>query len=103
MNLLARRLGRIPGGVNSNVRLDSPSIVFERGEAGRLWDSDGNEYIDFLLGQGPAFLGHANPIVGAAVEQAVRRGMVFGAQNPLELEAAEKLCELVRWAEMVRF
>jgi glutamate-1-semialdehyde 2,1-aminomutase len=93
----------IPGGVNSNVRLDAPSVFFERGQGAWLWDVDGKDYVDYLLGQGPAFLGHAPEPVMRAVEEACRRGMVFGAQHALEVEAAERLCELVGWAEMVRF
>ncbi|MGH3029558.1 MAG: aspartate aminotransferase family protein [Gaiellaceae bacterium] len=97
-----RAVRRIPGGVNSNVRLDAPPIFFERGRGAWLWDVDGNDYVDYLLGQGPAFLGHAPEPILRAVEAACSRGMVFGAQHPLEVEAAERLCELLRWPEMVR-
>ncbi|MCP9485296.1 MAG: aminotransferase class III-fold pyridoxal phosphate-dependent enzyme [Gaiellaceae bacterium MAG52_C11] len=100
--LNARAVRRIPGGVNSNVRLDAPRVFFERGQGAWLWDVDGNDYVDYLLGQGPAFLGHAPEPVLQAVEAASRKGMVYGAQHPLEVEAAERLCELLGWAEMVR-
>ncbi len=99
----ARAARRLPGGVNSNVRLDGPSIFFERGQGAWLWDIDGNDYVDYLLGQGPAFLGHAPEPVLAAVSDACRRGMVFGAQNELEVEAAELLCDILGWPDMVRF
>lgn len=92
----------IPGGVNSNVRLDGPSVFFARGEGAWLWDVDGNDYVDYLLGQGPAFLGHAPPDVLKAVEEACRSGMVYAAQHPLEVEAAELLVRAIGWAEMVR-
>jgi glutamate-1-semialdehyde 2,1-aminomutase len=85
------------------VRLDAPPMFFARGEGAWLWDVDGNDYVDYLLGQGPAFLGHAPPAVTEAVERACRTGMVFGAQHPLEIEASELFCEMVGWAEMVRF
>ena len=98
-----RARSHIPGGVNSNVRLLAPAIFFDRGEGAWLWDVDGNDYVDFLLGQGPAFLGHAPPSVLRAVEEACRGGMVFGAQNRHEVEAAERLCSMLGWAEMVRF
>jgi glutamate-1-semialdehyde 2,1-aminomutase len=98
-----RATRRLPGGVNSNVRLDGPSIFFERGRGAWLWDIDGNDYVDYLLGQGPAFLGHAPEPVIAAVADATRRGMVFGAQHELEVEAAERLCDTLGWPEMVRF
>jgi glutamate-1-semialdehyde aminotransferase len=65
---------RVPGGVNSNVRLGMPRIVFERASGAWLWDVDGNDYVDYLLGQGPAFLGHAPPAVLEAVEQ-LRAGL----------------------------
>lgn len=97
----ARR--RIPGGVNSNVRLEGPPIFFARGAGAWLWDVDGNDYVDYLLGQGPAFLGHAPAPILEAVEQASRQGMVYGAQNPCEVDAAERLCDLLGWPEMVRF
>lgn len=101
--LTARARRRMPGGVNSNVRLDGPSIFFARGEGAWLWDVDGNDYVDYLLGQGPAFLGHAPPEILEAVAEASREGMVYGAQNRYEVEAAERLCGLLGWPEMVRF
>ncbi|CAN5747804.1 hypothetical protein BH23CHL8_BH23CHL8_06770 [soil metagenome] len=73
----------LPGGVDSNVRLDGAPIFFARGEGAWLWDVDGHDYVDYLLGQGPAFLGHAPAAVVEAVNEAVRNGMVYGAQHPL--------------------
>ncbi|GAA1604444.1 glutamate-1-semialdehyde 2,1-aminomutase [Kribbella hippodromi] len=93
----------IPGGVSSNVRLLSPRRFFTHGSGARLWDVDGRAYVDYLLGQGPAFLGHGHPVVTAAVAEAVAKGMVYGAQHPLEVEAAERFVEAVGWAEQVRF
>ncbi|WP_194927111.1 aspartate aminotransferase family protein [Catenulispora pinisilvae] len=93
----------IPGGVSSNVRLLAPRVFFERGAGPRLWDVEGNDYVDYLLGQGPAFLGHAHPRVTEAVAQAVRSGMVYGAQHVLEVEAAERFIAAVRWPDLVRF
>jgi glutamate-1-semialdehyde 2,1-aminomutase len=98
-----RAARRLPGGVNSNVRLDAAPLFFERGRGAWLWDIDGNDYVDYLLGQGPAFLGHAPEPVLAAVSEASRRGMVFGAQHELEVEAAELLCDTLGWPDMVRF
>ncbi|GAA2619983.1 glutamate-1-semialdehyde 2,1-aminomutase [Dactylosporangium fulvum] len=100
--LAARAAAVLPGGVNSNVRLAASRTFFERGSGPRLWDVDGNEYVDYLLGQGPAFLGHAHPQVNAAVTAAVSRGMVFGAQHALEVEAVEKLLAAIGWADMAR-
>lgn len=101
--LAVRARARIPGGVNSNVRLQGPALFFERGEGAWLWDVDGNDYVDYLLGQGPAFFGHAPAVILQAVEEACRQGMVYGAQNRYEVEAAERLCRMLGWAEMVRF
>jgi glutamate-1-semialdehyde 2,1-aminomutase len=98
-----RALRRLPGGVNSSVRSDAPPIYFARGQGAWLWDIDGNDYVDFLLGQGPAFLGHAPAAVLAAVERASRDGMVFGSRHQLEVEAAELMCETLEWPDMVRF
>ncbi|HEY3185328.1 MAG TPA: aminotransferase class III-fold pyridoxal phosphate-dependent enzyme [Gaiellaceae bacterium] len=93
---------RIPGGVNSNVRLDGPRIFFARGKGAWLWDVDGRDYVDYLLGQGPAFLGHAAEPVLRAVTEACAKGNVYGAQHPLEVAAAERLCAVLEWPEMVR-
>ena len=98
-----RAARRIPGGVNSNVRLDAPNTYFVRGEGPRIYDVEGRDYIDYLLGQGPAFLGHAHPAVISAVQQAIATGMVYAAQNTYEVKAAELVCEALGWADMVRF
>jgi glutamate-1-semialdehyde 2,1-aminomutase len=101
--LRERALRLIPGGVDSNVRLDGPQVFIDRGAGAWLWDVDGNDYVDYLLGQGPAFLGHAPAGVLEAVAEASARGSVYGAQNVLELEAAERVMAALGWAEMVRF
>jgi glutamate-1-semialdehyde 2,1-aminomutase len=102
LELLSRARLRMPGGVNSNVRLDAPPTFFEKGAGAWLWDVDGNDYVDYLLGQGPNFLGHANPEVGRAVARACESGTLFAGQHPLEVEAAESICATLGWAEMVR-
>lgn len=102
MSLHQRAERLIPGGVNSNVRFEMPRVFFRRGEGCRLWDVDGNEYVDYILGQGPAFLGHAPREVVELVEEASRRGVVYAAQHPLEVEAAELLTETLGWPDMVR-
>jgi glutamate-1-semialdehyde 2,1-aminomutase len=95
--------GSLPGGVNSNVRLTTPRVFFERGEGAWLYDVDGNDYVDYLLGQGPSLLGHANHAVHEAVAAATCDGMVFGAQHPREVDAAERFLAATQWPEMVRF
>jgi glutamate-1-semialdehyde 2,1-aminomutase len=101
--LMARARRSLPGGVDSNVRLDGSGVLFARGQGAWLWDVDGNDYVDHLLGQGPAFLGHAPTEVVEAVDEAVRQGMVYGAQHPLEVETAERVLTVLGWPGMVRF
>lgn len=93
----------LPGGVNSNVRLAVKDSFIVKGLGSRVWDINGNEYIDYLLGQGPNFLGHANSDVLKKVNEVMQDGMLFGAQNPLEVEAAELVLEAVKWGEQLRF
>ena len=99
----ARAQRVMPGGVSSNVRLGRSWAFFDRGEGAWLWDVDGNSHVDYVLGMGPAFLGHAPDGVTRAVSTAIGRGTVFGGQNLLELEAAETLKEALAWPDLVRF
>ncbi len=101
--LLRRAAACTPGGVHSNVRLAGPKVFIERASGAWLWSVDGDSYVDYLLGQGPNFLGHAPAAVLAAVETACRRGMIFGGQHALEVEAAEALRDALSWPDMVRF
>ncbi|WP_308800051.1 aspartate aminotransferase family protein [Agromyces silvae] len=101
--LRERALRLTPGGVHSNVRLASPKVFFARGKGAWIWDIDGNDYVDYLLGQGPNFLGHAPDDITSAVTDAVANGMVFGAQHPLEVEAGERFLDVLGWADQVRF
>lgn len=93
----------LPGGVNSNVRLAVKDSFIVKGSGSKVWDINGNEYIDYLLGQGPNFLGHANPDVLAKVSEVLKDGMLFGAQNPLEIAAAELVLDAISWGEQLRF
>jgi glutamate-1-semialdehyde 2,1-aminomutase len=92
-----------PGGVHSNVRLAGPSVFFERGRGAWLYDTDGRDYVDYLLGQGPNFLGHAQPAVTETVAREMQRGSVFGAQHVLENQAGELFLDSIGWADKVRF
>jgi glutamate-1-semialdehyde 2,1-aminomutase len=97
---------RIPGGVNSPVRafrnVGGEPFFIERAEGARIWDVDGNEYIDYVGSWGPAILGHAPPVVVEAVTAAARKGLSFGIPNPLEVEMAELLCRWMPSLEKVR-
>ncbi|MFA6240858.1 MAG: aspartate aminotransferase family protein [Candidatus Hydrogenedentales bacterium] len=103
--LYERACGIIPGGINSNVRAISEPIplFYSHGKAGRIWDVDGNEYIDFALGQGPMLLGHTPGPVIEAIKKQAARGLVYAGQSELEVRAAELIVQHVPCAEMVRF
>ena len=104
--LFARAQKRIPGAVNSPVRafrnVDSEPFFVDRGQGARIWDVDGNEYIDYVGSWGPAILGHSPKVVVDAVREAATRGLSFGIPNPLEAEMAELICEWVPSIEKVR-
>jgi len=94
-----------PGGIHSNVRKNwQPHPMFyERGEGPRIWDVDGNEFVDYVLARGPLLLGHSPKPVLDAVKAQLDVGLMYAGQHPLEIEAAEKVVELVPCAEAVRF
>lgn len=103
-NELAARAREIaPGGVHSNARLGHAEIFFTRGQDAHLWDVDGKRYVDYVLGRGPALLGHSPRSVLDAATAAAAGGLCLGSQNPLEVLAAEKLRALLGWPEMIRF
>jgi glutamate-1-semialdehyde 2,1-aminomutase len=97
----------IPGGVNSPVRAfkavgcEAPFIV--RGEGARIWDADGNQYIDYVGSWGPLILGHAEPGVVEAILSAAVNGTSFGASTPSEADLAELVVEAFPSVERVRF
>ena len=79
------------------------SIMIARGEASRVWDEDGTEYVDYLIGSGPMLLGHGHPEVMEAVLEQLPRGMTFFANNAKGIELAEAIVEAVPCCEQVRF
>ncbi len=98
---LIRRARRVlPGGGFGNLSFD---FVVREGRGGRVWDVDGNEYVDYLLGSGPMLVGHAHPEVLAAVREQLPRGTTFFANNPRGIELAEEIVDAVACAEKVRF
>jgi glutamate-1-semialdehyde 2,1-aminomutase len=104
--LLYERASRsIAGGVNSGIRkMEQPvPLYFARGAGSRLWDVDGNEYIDFATGQGALLFGHAPAGLADALAAQARLGTHWAAQSELEIEVAERVCALVPGAERVRF
>ena len=82
--------------------LDREPFFVERAEGAKIWDADGNEYIDYVGTWGPAILGHAPRVVVEAIQDAATRGVSFGTPNPLEVEMAELICRWVPSIEKVR-
>lgn len=103
--LYERACQATPGGIHSNVRKNwhPHPMFYDRGEGSHIWDVDGNEFIDYVLGRGPLLLGHSPQPVIDAVTRQLKVGLAYAGQHQLEIEAAEKVCELVPCAEMVRF
>lgn len=89
--------GSIAGGVNSGIRkMESPvPLYFTHGNGCRLYDVDENEYIDFQIGQGALFFGHAPVGMADAIADQARRGVHFAAQCELEIEVAERLQQMI--------
>src|SRR5688572_3577304 len=103
--LLTRNEKWIPGGLASLNRRADPCISFARGRGARIWDFDGNEYIDFHFGFAPYLLGHNDPDVNAAVAETLQRGLSnFGSGATVEEgELAERFLQCVPFAERVQF
>ncbi|GAB6065588.1 glutamate-1-semialdehyde 2,1-aminomutase [Aquifex pyrophilus] len=97
----------LPGGVNSPVRafkaVGGEPIILVKGKKARVWDADGNEYIDFLASWGALILGHAYPKVVKAVQEEAQKGLSFGLTNPHEITLARLVVEMVPSVEKVRF
>src|SRR2546422_1917446 len=96
----------IPGGVNSPVRafraVGGEPFFVERARGAKIWDVDGNEYIDYIGSWGAAILGHAPKVVVDAVRETAVDGLSFGIPNPLEVEMAQLICDWVPSIEKVR-
>lgn len=78
-------------------------IFVSRASGSRLWDVDGNEYIDYKLGYGPVILGHVNPRVQKKIREYELKGAIYGLDHPLEIAVAKKIRSLMPGAEMVRY
>ena len=105
--LMARAERVIPGGVSSPVRafhaVGGTPRVIDRAAGSRIWDVDGNEFIDYIGSWGPMILGHAHPAVVRAITEAAQRGTSFGAPNAMEAELAEEIVAAMPAIEQVRF
>ena len=104
--LFSRAQQKIPGGVNSPVRafksVNMPPLFITRGLGSKLYDADGNEFIDFVGSWGPMILGHAHAEVVRKLEETLRNGTSFGAPTEGEILLAEMVCEAVPSVEMLR-
>jgi len=102
LEMYRRATRTLPGGTDSNFRAWGEDTVYvDRGKGGRVWDIDGNEFIDLRMGYGPAILGHADPRVDAHVAQRMRDGVSFSLTSEDEVIAAELVCELT-FCDMAR-
>lgn len=96
----------IPGGVNSPVRafksVGGDPLFIDRAKGARVWDIDGNSYVDFVASWGPMILGHAREEIVQAVQQAAERGTSYGAPTLLETEMAELISAMMPSVDKVR-
>jgi glutamate-1-semialdehyde 2,1-aminomutase len=100
----AKRL--LPGGVNSPVRafkaVGGSPLFMQKAKGSKIWDVDGNQYIDYVCSWGPLILGHAHPRVLEAIRKTAARGTSFGASTELEIKLAELITRAIPSVEMVR-
>src|SRR5215510_14705876 len=96
--LFERALQATPGGVNSPVRayksVGRNPLFIARASGSRIWDVDGNEYIDYVGSWGPMILGHAHPGVIGAIQKSAERGTSYGAPSEAEVNMADLLCSV---------
>ncbi len=107
--LYKRALGLIPSvtqtlakGPSQNIKGIAPKYL-QRGKGSHVWDVDGNEYIDFLMGIGPLSLGYSYDKVDEAIQAQLKDGITFSLMHPLEVEVAEMIRDIVPNAEAVRY
>ncbi|HET6514833.1 MAG TPA: glutamate-1-semialdehyde 2,1-aminomutase [Thermodesulfovibrionales bacterium] len=104
--LFERAVNVIPGGVNSPVRafkaVGGNPLFIDHAKGSKIYDADGNEYIDYVLSWGPMILGHAHPAVIKALRSALAKGTSYGAPTELETELAELILKAYPSIEKVR-
>lgn len=97
---IARARAVLPGGGFGNF---DPNIIISHGVGSRVWDEDGREYVDYLIGSGPMLIGHGHPEVMEAVFEQLPKGMTFFANNAKGVALAEAICAAVPCCEQVRY
>ena len=80
-----------------------PGIIIREGKGSRVWDEDGNEYVDYLIGSGPMLLGHGHPEVLDAIQEQLPKGLTFFANNAAGIELAEQICDAMACGDQVRY
>jgi glutamate-1-semialdehyde 2,1-aminomutase len=104
--LFTRAQLHIPGGVNSPVRafkaVGGTPVFIERSDGPYIFDTQGKRYIDYVLSWGPMIMGHNHPQVREAVVQQSEKGLSFGAPTELEIQLAERICDIMPGMDMVR-
>jgi len=105
-DLFTRAQNHIPGGVNSPVRafkgVGGDPVFFKKASGAYVYDEDGQQYIDYVGSWGPMIVGHSHPEVLQAVQTVMQDGLSFGAPTELEIQMADRVCELVPSMDMVR-
>ena len=104
--LFDRARQHIPGGVNSPVRafkaVGGTPVFIDRSEGAYVFDCEGKRYIDYVLSWGPMIMGHNHPRVREAVIRQSEKGLSFGAPTELEIELADRICDIMPGMDMVR-
>ena len=90
----------LPAGTFGNIPAE---LIIARGQGSHVWDDQGNEYIDYLIGSGPMLIGHAHPEVNAAVQAQLQNGTTFFATNPQGVDLAERIIDAMPCAQKVRY
>jgi len=96
---ITQTLAKGPGQFSKGVA----PVYLQKGKGARVWDVDGNEYIDFNMGIGPLSLGYCIPEIDEAIKQQLEEGITFSLMHPLEVEVAEMIHEIIPNAEAVKF
>ncbi len=104
--LFKKALNLIPGGVNSPVRafkaVNSKPLFITKASGSKIWDVDGNKFIDYVMSWGPLILGHAHPEVISAVKNVLKNGTSYGAPTEIEVKLAELIKKMMPSVELVR-
>lgn len=105
-NLYSKALSLMPGGVNSPVRafkaVNSNPLFIAKASGSKIWDVDGNKFIDYVMSWGPLILGHSHPEVISAVKNALKNGTSYGAPTEIEVKMAELIKKMIPSIELVR-